>query len=256
MLTFFTKAIISSILIWTYKYFDELSIYRKSWNKRYNRNNTFNVQFTRLLSSETKVKEERKKKKSINDSLYKSDDSFIERPNSLEHDEEFKKIFTNLMQRDISEQEFNDLMQYTKFHKQDDSSNIKQNLKKKHNLKHYDIVEKHKNSHTFLKKVDSKNESYLFQNSSCNKHHSLKHHDIDKDLLYLRKKRQVYSLVKSNKQFLKKRLFVLFTLIILCIVIALLLYCAQSHPATESFVQFSLNRSKWIPYEKVLRNIM
>ncbi|SBT87651.1 Plasmodium exported protein, unknown function [Plasmodium malariae] len=242
MLAFFTKAIISSILIWTYKYFDELSIYRKSWNKRYNRNNTFNVQFTRLLSSETKVKEEQ----SINDSLYKSDDSFIERPNSLEHDEEFKKIFTNLMQRDISEQEFNDLMQYTTFHKEYDSSNIKQNLKKKHNLKHYDIVEKHKKSHIFLKKVDSENESNLFQNSSCNKHHSLKHHDIDKDLLYLRKKRQVYSLVKSNKQFLKKRLLVLFTLIILGIVIALLLYCLPSNQATKSFVDFSFESCRWI----------
>ncbi|KAI4841027.1 hypothetical protein MKS88_000795 [Plasmodium brasilianum] len=131
-------------------------------------------------------------KKGISVLLYESDDSFIERPNSLEHYDKFKKIFTNLMQRDISEQEFNDLMQYTQFHKQHDSSNIKRNLNKKHNLKHCDIVEKHKNSHTFLKKVDSKNESDLFQNSSCNKHHSIKHHDIDKDLLYLRKKRQSY----------------------------------------------------------------
>ncbi|SBS97257.1 Plasmodium exported protein, unknown function [Plasmodium malariae] len=163
-------------------------------------------------------------KKGINDLLYESDDSFIERPNSLEHDEEFKKIFTNLMQRDISEQEFNDLMQYTKFHKQHDSSNIKRNLKKKHNLKHCDIVEKHKNSHTFLKKVDSKNESDLFQNNSCNKRHSLKRQDIDKDLLYLRKKRQVYSLVKSNKKLLKKILLVLFYLSMLCITFILLCY--------------------------------
>ncbi|SCN12476.1 Plasmodium exported protein, unknown function [Plasmodium malariae] len=225
MLTFFTKAIISSILIWTYKYFHELSIYRKSWNKGYNQNNTFNVQFTRLLSSETKVKEERKHKmlkKGISVLLYESDDSFIERPNSLEHYDKFKKIFTNLMQRDISEQEFNDLMQYTQFHKQHDSSNIKRNLNKKHNLKHCDIVEKHKNSHTFLKKVDSKNESDLFQNSSCNKHHSIKHHDIDKDLLYLRKKRQVYSLVMSNKKLLKKILLVLFYLSMLCITFILL----------------------------------
>ncbi|SBS96506.1 Plasmodium exported protein, unknown function [Plasmodium malariae] len=162
-------------------------------------------------------------KKGINNLLYESDDSSVERPNSLKHNNEFKKIFTNLMQRDISEQEFNDLMQYTKIHKQHDSSNIKRNLKKKHNLKHCDIVQKHKNSHTFLKKVDSKNESDLFQNNSCNKCHSLKHQDIDKDLLYLRKKRQVYSLVMSNKKLIKKILLVLFYLTMLCI--TFILFC-------------------------------
>ncbi|SBT85970.1 Plasmodium exported protein, unknown function [Plasmodium malariae] len=230
MPTFFTKAIIFSILIWVLKYSDKISIYRKSWNKEYNRNNIFNAQFTRLLSSETKVKEERKRKmlkKGTKDLLYESDDSSVERPNSLEHNNDFRKIFTNLMQRDISELEFNDLMKYTKIQKQQDSFNTEQNLKKKYNdLKHYDNVQTCTNAFTPLKNEDLKNQLDLFQNYSSNSHHYYKHQDMVKSHLYIRKGLQLYFLFNSKKKLIKI-LLALSTLIILCISIALSLNNAK-----------------------------
>ncbi|SBS92321.1 Plasmodium exported protein, unknown function, partial [Plasmodium malariae] len=147
-----------------------LTVHRKSCDKEYNRNNTLSAGFRRLLCSETLVAEERKHnmlKKGTNDLLYKSDDSSVERLNLSEHDDEFRKIFTNLMQRDISNQEFIDLMRYTKLQKHYDSLQFEHNLKNKYNnLKHYNNVQKRKNIHTSLKKVEPKNNTGLFQNRS------------------------------------------------------------------------------------------
>ncbi|KAI4836007.1 hypothetical protein MKS88_005227 [Plasmodium brasilianum] len=228
MLNFFNKAIIFPILTCNWKYLDELIIHRKSWYNGYNIINTHNVRFTRLLSSKTKVEEKRKtiiSKNRINGSLYQSDDSLGERINSFEEDNILRKRFIDLMQRDITDQEFNDLMKYTMFPKQHDSLNTQRNLKTKcNNIKQYNNINKHKIPHTYSKKVDSKNESSLFQNSSSHNHRSFKNQDIDKNLLYSRKSGQVYSSIMLKKKLFKKGLLIFIALIVLCICITLISY--------------------------------
>ncbi|SBT86115.1 Plasmodium exported protein, unknown function [Plasmodium malariae] len=238
MLNFYTKSLIFFILIWTCKYLSEnmplyfyLAIHRISCDKEYNRNNILSAVFRRLLCSETIVAEERKHnmlKKGINDLLYKSDDSSVERLNLSEHDDEFRKIFTNLMQRDISNQEFVDLMRYTKLQKHYDSLQFEHKLKKKYNnLKHYNNVQKRKNIHTSLKKVEPRNNTCLFQNRSSKSYHNIKHQDIVKTALYLKKNSQVISLIKSKKKFIKI-LYIIIIIILFCVSIIWNLYVAKS----------------------------
>ncbi|KAI4839847.1 hypothetical protein MKS88_001750 [Plasmodium brasilianum] len=184
-----------------------LTVHRKSCEKEYNRNNTLSAGFRRLLCSETIVAEERKHnmlKKGTDDLLYKSDNSSVERLNLLENEDEFRKTFTNLMQRDISNQEFIDLMRYTKLQKHYDSLQFEHNLKNKYNnSKHYNNVQKRKNIHTSLKKVEPRNNTGLFQNRSSNTYHNIKHQDIVKTALYLKKNSEVISLIKSKKNIIK-----------------------------------------------------
>ncbi|SBT00092.1 Plasmodium exported protein, unknown function [Plasmodium malariae] len=186
----------------------------------------------RLLSTEANVEEERKDetlKKGIYNLLYESNDSFGERINSLEHDEEFLKRFTDLMQREISEQEFKDLIKYTKFQKQHHSHNTQHNLKKIYkNVKHYDNAEKHKNPHISSKKVDSSYESILFQSSSGINHHFFKHKDIDRNLLYSKKKNVKYTLHLSQKKNIpsKKIINIVFSNYVTYFCCTVLVHCA------------------------------